>query len=719
MEFECEHRDKKIKRIETCQLCGMSGKQIPVYGCELYGECTIHAGGIRQEGKNNLPLLPTCISCPKRTSLLQETTVAPQKRKFTPAANSAPNQVDIDMSELKAKLQSMPPSYPSSIVVSEETQFKNLIAIIKKQLSRLIPVIKIITGIKRVKNKLYLILNKNLFPSISRTTIDSTNSCFDTFDSCCGCCKPPVMLKLNHINGEVIAKMNWKSGRYPNIKNSAGNTNYATLIGGVGYDPINNGMWLNLTYQTTKYYTELTYIDLYTNKRKFFINDFYPLGYTSNCVNYKNGNVMLKGFANESDFQLYANGSEDPVLYERLQSRIYTPHGRLIKTVTYADAVNAYKTNPFYVKLWSYIEAGLPLRDPHTGRINTDYWQYFSTDLIYLIAGQITQDLLAQFFAKRYFLVFYGHRFCYDGSGDYFIFGIGSAGYGYYNGFGRLSGDDFTVVKGGIDIGVGAGCGDGWLNDSYSLGEYSPDGSQGNTIHNVINVSIIFWGGSIRQCDGKTTIFIDGGSIDVNGNRISPPQIEQSYGVYTNKINFNFVPTNANTYLYNYCLTPQATNNVSYNDTYGWVIGYYTLSGNNFITTLLHPQLLCHIRGKECLWDVPEQTPTSEHISLGYPIAAQCSTGILSLCVFDSEVQVDAVGSCAGHCPPNYTPLLSSVINMRNFDGSLKWENRTACQLFKKVLTGYSFYQGPALMIEDKYKNIFIGWGNSGGTFLG
>lgn len=71
MEFECEHREE-IKRTELCQLCGMSGKTLPVYGCKLHGECTIHAGGIRKEGKNNLPLLPVCISCPDRTSAKEE-----------------------------------------------------------------------------------------------------------------------------------------------------------------------------------------------------------------------------------------------------------------------------------------------------------------------------------------------------------------------------------------------------------------------------------------------------------------------------------------------------------------------------------------------------------------------------------------------------------------------------------------------------------------------
>lgn len=64
-QFACDFRGP-VLRAELCRLCGSRGKPVDVHRCFWFGECTIHAAGLRPVP--SAPKLPVCVGCEHRTS---------------------------------------------------------------------------------------------------------------------------------------------------------------------------------------------------------------------------------------------------------------------------------------------------------------------------------------------------------------------------------------------------------------------------------------------------------------------------------------------------------------------------------------------------------------------------------------------------------------------------------------------------------------------------
>ena len=62
MNLNCIHRQKP-DRIGVCTICPNKGKAVDVHGCDVFGECTIRAAGVRGESGR---LIKCCLSCPDR-----------------------------------------------------------------------------------------------------------------------------------------------------------------------------------------------------------------------------------------------------------------------------------------------------------------------------------------------------------------------------------------------------------------------------------------------------------------------------------------------------------------------------------------------------------------------------------------------------------------------------------------------------------------------------
>ena len=181
MSFECEHRGN-FKRIELCQLCGNVGKKIEVFECKLHGECTIHAAGIRKENKGNLPLLPVCLSCPDRTSLKDDEIIPEENILSTTPNIILPHKEIIRRSE---NWNADGLFNTSGTAPFSEVPYKT-------------PAKQKIMGLKRTKKGIKLQINP-LFLDRARKIQNGQNvqalsivgpddSCFDKYNTCCGCC---------------------------------------------------------------------------------------------------------------------------------------------------------------------------------------------------------------------------------------------------------------------------------------------------------------------------------------------------------------------------------------------------------------------------------------------------------------------------------------------------------------------------------------------------
>lgn len=61
-DFSCIHRGPEL-RTEQCKLCGGRDFAASVHSCTIYGECTVHAHGL----KNEAGKLSVCVACESRT----------------------------------------------------------------------------------------------------------------------------------------------------------------------------------------------------------------------------------------------------------------------------------------------------------------------------------------------------------------------------------------------------------------------------------------------------------------------------------------------------------------------------------------------------------------------------------------------------------------------------------------------------------------------------
>lgn len=56
----CKHRDIDPTEQLPCDLCGNEGKLIPVYGCNVHGECAERRIGTRSERLRSMAICLTC-----------------------------------------------------------------------------------------------------------------------------------------------------------------------------------------------------------------------------------------------------------------------------------------------------------------------------------------------------------------------------------------------------------------------------------------------------------------------------------------------------------------------------------------------------------------------------------------------------------------------------------------------------------------------------------
>lgn len=68
-DFPCIKRGLEV-RATLCKTCGGRDQKVTVYGCAVYGECSIHAHGLRRIDESGK--LAVCIACKDRESSTNE-----------------------------------------------------------------------------------------------------------------------------------------------------------------------------------------------------------------------------------------------------------------------------------------------------------------------------------------------------------------------------------------------------------------------------------------------------------------------------------------------------------------------------------------------------------------------------------------------------------------------------------------------------------------------